>query len=130
MKTLTVCVGWAELFFLPQDAKDIENRSWPTSHRGHLLIHAGKAKKEIALARSYCFAEHLPFIEPSVFGAIIGVVDVVGCDRLSRSRWAISNQYHWHLANPRLFAEPIACNGSLSLWVPSIEIMEKVEAQL
>ena len=72
----------------------------------------------------------VPMIEPSVFGAIVGVVDVVGCDRLSKSRWAMSNHYHWQIANPRLFAEPIACKGSLSLWEPSIETMEKVEEQL
>ena len=130
MKTLTVCPGWAELFFLPKDPKDVENRSWPTSHRGHLLIHAGKSKKAIALARAYCLSEHLPFITPPVFGAIIGIVEVVGCDRISKSRWAMSNHYHWQIANPRLFAEPIDCNGSLSLWTPSIEIMEKVEEQL
>ena len=131
MKTLTVCPGWAELFFLPQDAKDVENRSWPTSHRGTLLIHAGKSKKAISLAREYCFMIGVPMIEPSVFGAIIGVVEVVGCDfRESKSRWAMFGQYHWHLANPRLFAEPIDCKGSLSLWEPSIETMEKVEEQL
>jgi len=130
MKTLTVCPGWAELFFLPKDPKDIENRSWPTSHRGPLLIHAGKSKKAIALARAYCLSEHLPFVKPSAFSAIIGIVDVVGIDRISDSRWAMFEHYHWQIANPRLFAEPIACKGSLSLWEPSIEVMEKVEEQL
>ena len=127
MKTLTVCPGWAELLFLSENPKDVENRSWPTSHRGPLLIHAGKSKKAIALARAYCLSEHLRFLNPSVFGAIVGIVEVVGCDRISKSRWAMSSHYHWQIANPRLFAEPIACKGSLSLWEPSIEIMERVE---
>jgi len=131
MKTLTVCPGWAELFFLPKDPKDIENRSWSTSHRGPLLIHAGKSKKEILSARNHCFIIGVPFIEPSIFGAIVGVVEVVGCEFWeSKSRWAMPNHYHWQLANPRLFAEPIACKGSLSLWEPSIEVMEKIEEQL
>ena len=130
MKALTVCAGWAELFFLPDNAKDVENRSWQTSHRGSLLIHEGKSRKEIENARDYCDYIGVSFVEPSVFGAIIGMVDVVGCDRLSTSRWAMPSHYHWKIANPRLFAEPISCKGSLLLWTPSIEIMEKVEEQL
>jgi hypothetical protein len=39
MKTLTVRQPWASL--IVTGAKDVENRSWPTSYRGTLLIHAG-----------------------------------------------------------------------------------------
>ena len=130
MKALTVCAGWAELIFHAQHPKDIENRSWATSHRGPLLIHAGKSKKEIEYARDYCDYIGVSFAEPSIFGAIIGTVDVVGCDRISESRWAVPDHFHWRLKNPRLFPDPIACNGSLSLWTPSIEVRDKVEEHL
>ena len=41
MKVLSVCQPWAWL--LVNGYKDVENRSWRTSHRGPLLIHSGAA---------------------------------------------------------------------------------------
>ncbi|MFA7254088.1 MAG: hypothetical protein WC107_06075, partial [Patescibacteria group bacterium] len=49
MKALTVCqpyasliVGWPGID--PDDVKRVENRTWPTSYHGPLLIHAGKSR--------------------------------------------------------------------------------------
>ena len=38
---LTVRQPWA--WAIIQVGKDVENRSWPTKHRGPLLIHVGSA---------------------------------------------------------------------------------------
>lgn len=40
MKALTLTQPWASLMALQQ--KRIETRSWPTSHRGEVVIHAAK----------------------------------------------------------------------------------------
>jgi hypothetical protein len=42
MRTLSIRQPWAGL--IVAGIKDIENRSWSTSYRGPILIHAGKAK--------------------------------------------------------------------------------------
>lgn len=127
MKAITVCQGWASLIFHSIHPKDIENRTWSTTHRGDLLIHAGKSKKQIAETQEFC--DRIGITLPELtFGAILGVVELVECDRNSQSFWAQPDQFHWHLENPRLFAEPIVCNGALSLWTPSGEILEKVGA--
>lgn len=132
-KALTVCQGWASLMFHPTDPKDIENRVWPTSYRGELLIHAGKSKKSIAESREFCNCMGITFpsdMSLMSFGAILGIVELVGCVRDSNSPWAMPDQYHWQIANPRLFLEPIACNGALSLWTLSDEVLQQVEAAI
>lgn len=42
MKALSVCQPWAHAILAL--GKNVENRSWPTSYRGPLLIHASKTK--------------------------------------------------------------------------------------
>ena len=127
-KALTVCQGWASLIFHPTDRKDIENRTWSTNYRGDLLIHAGRSKKQIAETLKFCDRIGVRLSEDLTFGAILGIVELVNCDRLSTSIWAQPEQYHWQFANPRSFIEPIVCSGALSLWTPSSEILEKVGA--
>lgn len=132
MKALTVQQGWASLMFQASQPKDVENRTWPTKHRGDLLIHAGNSKKSIALTQAFCLQRHLYMSaynnsDSLPLGAIVGIVEIVGCDRSSSSRWAMRDHWHWAIANPRKFREPIACKGSLSLWTPSAEILERVE---
>lgn len=127
LKALTVCQGWASLIFNPACPKDIENRTWATPYRGELLIHAGKSKKQIREASEFCDRIGIK-IPDLVFGAIIGAVDLVECEHASHSVWAQPDQFHWKLENPRLFETPIPCNGALSLWKPSGEVMEQVKA--
>ena len=42
MKALTICQPYAEM--IANHEKPIENRTWPTSYRGPLAIHAGKSR--------------------------------------------------------------------------------------
>lgn len=127
-KALTVHQGWASSIFHPDFPKNIENRTWPTSYRGDLLIHAGKGKKSIAQSKKFCDRIGVSFPTELVFGAILGIVELVGCDRDSKSPWAMPDHYHWGFANHRSFVEPIACNGALSLWTPSDEVLQKIES--
>ena len=78
VRVLTVRQPWA--WAIIQGGKDVENRSWPTKHRGRLLIHAGSAFERDGYETVKRLATVLP---PSanefVRGAIIGVVELVDC---------------------------------------------------
>jgi hypothetical protein len=103
MRALTIRQPFAAAILA--GSKTVEYRSWPTNHRGDLLIHAGlkKAPEE--------WLERYPDVDPEalVYGAILGVVEVVDC-RLRRG------QYEWVLGNPRPFAEPVPCKGNTRLF--------------
>ncbi len=97
MMCISLWQPWATLMVM--GAKLNETRSWPTSHRGPLAIHA--AKKWNRELESLCFQEpfartlsklrpneggmfHLEDILAKVlpFGAIVGVVNVIRCLRI------------------------------------------------
>jgi len=116
--------------------KDIENRTWRTSFRGRVLIHAA--------AKSWTwqkFIQYLYNVIPSIYkvfpetrlwlealptGKIIGSVEIVDCVINHPSIWAektpLDKQledkciWNWGLANPIKFDTPIPCKGKLSFW--------------
>ncbi|QES88839.1 ASCH domain-containing protein [Rhizosphaericola mali] len=127
MKTLTIRQPWASL--IVAGIKDIENRTWKTSYRGPLLIHAASFKiknwdnipiteNQKDILRSYGAG----VIDYDITSAIIGKVDLVDCVINHDSIWAEKCMpehykiYNWALANPILFYEPIPVKGKLSLW--------------
>jgi hypothetical protein len=111
MKALSVCQPWA--WAIVHGIKTVENRWRPTRHRGPLVIHASRSRR-------YCrgdYSELLPDMPPWEhldFGALVGVVDVVGCvplgdvggDPFAVGPWC------WLLANPRRI-EPINFKGQV-----------------
>lgn len=106
--------------------KDVENRSWETSYRGRVYIHAcGTKKKSIySLTESQQeIVSDIPLIgtllkdTQMMYSAIIGHVDLVAITENSSSIWAIPGHYHWILANPVMFETPIVnVKGNLNLW--------------
>lgn len=123
---LSVMQPWAGAIFGPQ-GKDVENRRWPTQHRGALLIHVPLSVDYAApaeLIEAYSSRPNRRMV-PDHRGQIIGVVDLVGVhlgDVLdpSCSPWAEFGAWHWQLARPRLLAEPVPHRGALSLWRPRV----------
>lgn len=114
---LTIRQPWASAIM--SGKKDIENRTWSTSYRGPLVVHAGSSKAD-ALAYDYC--ERLgASISPTLpRGVILGVVDLVDIVESSDSPWAMPGNLHWVLANPRPLDMPVAYLGRLGLLnVPS-----------
>lgn len=79
--------------------KDIENRSWSTSYRGPVAIHASKGltasefsefiatAHEISTVRPFPSGLTVPPIADFSRGGIVGVVDIVDCVRRSGSPW-------------------------------------------
>lgn len=114
---LTVRQPWA--WAIIHGGKDVENRTWPTSYRGPLLIHAGSAFEPDGYETVKGLAiQTPPPVGEFVHGAIIGVVDLVDCVQGSDSAWAANGQWHWCLRNPRAFDQVVPCPGKLGLWRP------------
>jgi len=93
MKALTIFQPYAAL--IVAGIKDIENRSWSTSYRGSLLIHAG--------VKAYASKPGLdvPADMPVQFGGVIGRVDLVDVITKSDSPW-FAGPFGFVLRNPEL----------------------------
>src|SRR5262245_15321972 len=79
MKALTVLQPWA--WAIIHGPKRIENRVWRTNHRGPLAIHAGISRKLLRPTIN----DGTPVPADLVYGAILGVVDVVDCLPLAQT---------------------------------------------
>ena len=123
MKVLTVKEPWASLII--NGYKKYEFRSWKTSYRGKVLIHAGKSveKNNLALFNDY----NLDYS----FGYIIGEVELEDCilvDDKMQKELESSNKlvyrknyvglYAWKLGNIVKYKKEdrIKVNGKLGLW--------------
>lgn len=119
MKALSIRQPWADLII--HHGKDIENRSWPTSFRGTIYVHAakkwGREEKE-NMEWAINFLDIQDAGEP-VLGAIIGTVDIVDCVVASDSEW-FSGPYGYVLKNPKPL--PVTpCKGMLGFFEPDIK---------
>ena len=74
-KALTICQPYAELIM--RGEKPIENRTWWTSYRGPLLIHAGKSRTWMDEGDEQRYPN-------MAFGAIVGRVTMVDCVRVEK----------------------------------------------
>ena len=121
MKVLTLKQPWATL--VAEGIKKYEFRSWKTSYRGKLLIHAGAGidKKEMIKF------EHLNLEYPSK--QIIAEVELEDCLKLddtlndiiiSENNIAYGSKkrtgYAWKLKNVRKIKSSKQINGKLGLW--------------
>lgn len=113
MMALTIRQPWA--YAIIHLGKDVENRSWPTEHRGPLAIHAATKldRNGDVFLKRLGFA---PADEDMVLGAVIGIVDVTDCVRNHASPWAVNGHYHWLLNNPRALSVPLQIRGQLGLF--------------
>lgn len=92
MIALSIRQPWAWLIL--HAGKDIENRTWPTRYRGHVLIHAAKGmtRAEYEDAEDPLWSRGGPTIELPPFadlqrGGIVGRARIVGCVTASDSSW-------------------------------------------
>jgi hypothetical protein len=86
MKTLSIRQPWA--WAILQSGKDIENRNWPTSVRGRILIHVGKTYDNIG--HSWLEDAHglvVPQWLKKNLGGIVGSVEIIDCVKGSQSKW-------------------------------------------
>lgn len=123
MKTLTLKQPWATL--IAKGLKEYEFRSWKTSYRGPLLIHAGMGMDKEALKRF----EPLGFeYEKSEIVCLVELVDCIEIDDAFRKRLLQENplvyqgiidrengQYAWKIKLIQVLSIPNV-KGKLSIW--------------
>jgi len=127
MKALTISQPYASLIAGGQ--KWVENRRWPTSHRGPLAIHAGKGTQYLTRR---ALADY-----PT--GCVVAVAELVACVEYQAVRHRARSACHvlevhridvdeflahehtegpwcWVLKDVRRLAEPIPCRGKQGLF--------------
>lgn len=118
MRTTLTCLSvrqpWAWL--IVHGHKDVENRTWPTRHRGDLLIHAGQVFDQDGLA---WVLHRFPELRPALpqqypLGGVVGTCQLLGCVETSASRWFMG-PYGFSLwgARPMPF---VPLRGRLGFW--------------
>jgi hypothetical protein len=90
-------------------------RFWQTDHRGLLLIHTHTKKPAKAGSVSRL---------GSGANALVGVVDLIDCITSAHPGDDPDEvEYHWLLANPRTFANPVPYAGRLGLYLVSERVV-------
>ena len=127
LPALTVQQLFAEL--IVRGVKTIENRTWYTSHRGPLVIHAGTSTRvyrsdfpaflgRVRAANAQHELDALAPIGDLPRGAILGTVDLIDVCRLEDtydSPWAVG-PWCWIVSDPRRLDAPIPRTGGRGLW--------------
>lgn len=141
MKCLSIRQPWAWLITHPDvlrvsglPPKNLENRTWLTSYRGELFIHAGLAvedglfefgqlrpdywRRVFGDAGQALFAAMPKNVDDYDRGCLVGSVQFVDILCSSSSPWFLG-PYAFVLASPRVLA-PVKCRGQLKIFdVPS-----------
>lgn len=121
-KVLTIKEPWCSLII--NGYKKYEFRSWKTSYRGKVLLHAGKSLEKDNAKR---------FIEYNLNyskGLIIGEADLIDCievteefenkllkeNSLVYAKSKHPRKYAWKLENIKKYDKPISIKGKLGLW--------------
>ena len=137
MKVLSLLQPWATLVVM--GIKKIETRSWRTTHRGELLIHASMGKSGGLLTVEEPFSYYIKNFSDLPFGYIIGsvtLVDVIPVEQLNMNEQLINKltleerafgnynkgRYAWLLDDAVMFKKVIAAKGQLNLWNFDIEM--------
>ena len=105
--------------------KNIENRTWPTSLRGRIYIHAGRKHAYGATLLSSAYgktwqvkANGISYDVPASkvgFGSIVGEVTIVDCGSWSRSPW-LTGPYGFILEKPIVYSNAIPYPGKLGFF--------------
>jgi len=132
MKAISLWQPWS--IFIPLGLKQFETRSWYTSHRGEIAIHAAKrwTRDEQAFAAQFTrqFRGDLtldqinPIMNPPL-GAVLCICDLTDCLptrglKVSDLERAVGNyapyRFAWKLELIEVFDTPIPAKGMQGLW--------------
>jgi hypothetical protein len=121
---LTVLQPWAHL--VASGIKTIETRTWATSYRGPLLIHAGQRVLEDVCATKGISSAGLDR------GAIIAVTELykvrpmLSSDEAAACCPIYDGAYSWVLRNTRVIP-PIPVRGLQRLWAPPQSVLDALQ---
>lgn len=130
MKVLSIRQPWASLII--KGFKDVENRSWKTSIRGKIAIHASSTKSgddlflanlAITKIRNSLFYDARKWLTDTIGefdklprGVILGTVEITDCKRERTSPWHFEDNWGFYLKDPKEFENPIPSKGKLGFW--------------
>jgi hypothetical protein len=137
LRAITICQPYAHLIATPTEQlpgglvrKRVENRTWFCAYRGPIAIHAGKSRK-------FMRSGDLETFPSLVFGAVLGIAEMVACVKLRNASKPLPAEFHWlrshvHAEGPYCFVlerfEPLKlpyyCSGKQGLW--NAEIPEEL----
>lgn len=102
--------------------KDIENRSWRSSYRGRILLHASRTMDEFGVKYLQNAGFQVP--ESMPMGAYVGEVTITDCQPLAAcaSRWAFG-PWCYTLEQPIAYPEPIPGRGQLGFYRAPEEVL-------
>ncbi len=117
MLALSVQQPWA--WAIMAGIKPVENRTWRTSYRGELVIHAGLSVRRDQAGRDHIATLGHVVPEQLTRGVLLGTVELVDCipsaEALTRfgAAWVDPNPagWCWIVRKPPLFVEPIVQPG-------------------
>lgn len=129
MRALTIRQPWAAAIAYAD--KRVENRVWPTSYRGPVLIHAGKTIDQRSGRLVAAVVRGLQMER----GAVLAVARITDChdgsqERTPCSLWAAEGQFHHLLDEVTALPLPIPWRGAQGLWVPPTVLVDRVRDQL
>lgn len=140
-RCLTISQPYASL--IADGAKFVENRTWECFYRGPLLIHAGKGtqyltKKELANYPHGCIVSacrmiacvHVPSLQQRIHRGMPYRELPISHMQEILAHEHTEGPYGFVLAEVQKLATPVACAGAQGLWIPSLEVVEQVTAQL
>jgi hypothetical protein len=123
MKVLSIKQPWA--WAILAGHKRVENRSWPTDHRGPLAIHAGRQDDP----EGYRLLAELGIEVPDDLprGAIVGTVELLDVVRVEDGPTLFDTHdlgddpfatgpFCWILGAPQPLPQPVQCRGRLGLF--------------
>ena len=115
MRALSIRQPWAWL--VVNGYKDIENRTWSTTFRGRIYVHAGQrmVADDYPDQREYTTQAGIVIPAQLARGAIIGEVTITGCLSFSDSPW-FCGPYGFTLEDPVAYDTPVPCRGQLGFF--------------
>lgn len=146
MKALSLTQPWATLVAI--GAKRIETRSWNTTYRGAVAIHAAKGFprdcqegcaeepfRAVLKAAGFTNTNELPR------GSIVAVARLFKTERTEAVTLDANDDEHafgdyapgrfaWFLQGVQKLPEPVECRGSLGLWTVPLDVEAMVRRQL
>ena len=127
MRALSVRPPWA--WAIAHADKRTENRTWTTSYRGPLAIHASQAfssSETVELGRILGYDPDPALFTRGAFVAVADLADVVKAESIEPSPW-LCGPYARLLENVRPLCVDIPATGRLGLWRPSHAQLRAIE---
>ena len=124
MQVLSVRQPWA--WAIARGHKAVENRTWDTTYRGVLAIHASLRVDLDSLGNPLVQAAGWDSSDPvAAAGGIIAVVTLAGICGAAKAggscgcgEWAEPAAFHWQLSDARPLPQPVMTLGQPGLWTP------------